>query len=923
MNQQSQTFGQGNAAGNNINSTGIYQFQQPQPQSQQYQNVALARNLQAQMNFNHNQQLLSQQQMQQMNAQGITHSQVNQLRAMQQQVQANLAPQQQFQASTNVNQQRYQQQNHQRQHQQQSVQHPSNKNHHQQHANNSSDNVVIKELFSQLHSINQKIENITPPDGKKKANMQPYRSGTPTNANNGVPNNVQAFVNTATMGQQPLRRKTSPVPTNTNGSRLSAREILHLHHQALAPLAPKPTKQVHQSYPANGNSVTMTTLRPTQNNSQALPTAARIQQPIPSGSTVPLAVRPATTQHLVATNHTTPQSQITGSQTRNSQDPRMITSIRILTFNMLEIVMPMPPELHAAYMRLHVIERFTMENTMVFKFENRAKQVNETSESTPQASFFLDKLKIARSSLFDNKLSLIGLKCRLCNHRKQYVDGSTSFLDVENPNTLGLFAKVLQSRRTHMIQRCPDCQKVHKEIMSAYVPSKQDIENVTNFCKLWLIVTKACYFNAPRNSLAMTPETPKEKTKVAEILPITEDSIYEDLASAMEMGKAMGDLRLDDLSEAMDRLLSPVMEVLLMSFRLQSNSQTGIELCWKETSSEDPGKLLVWSFDKPFSVDADFCKRIWDFFQEQCKTCYQIPRGLRKLVASSSELPIEELKHVGNSWRDYAFRIIGNQKRIKPKADVKILCPAYIPMPLEYLSPPSSGTFPLKGDFDDNDVVMIGAYRDFIGNRRFRKTVSQFRALYRRLPENKQSFIAEQAIKLIQRRGGSFYSRNGFLAQYEESFQYTQKALQNGFPEMMHPVIPAEAKSVVSDVEFARMIDILPDRKESIKKAEKIMIESLVLSRTAAAASSVDVTGRRAPSRLGQTPPNQSPGATGARNSEAENLPSREGHPIDVSILLWCNGSRSDGRNVATESGKRKKSRDSASYEASKRRKST
>ncbi|KAL3938026.1 MAG: hypothetical protein SGBAC_006983, partial [Bacillariaceae sp.] len=398
------------------------------------------------------------------------------------------------------------------------------------------------------------------------------------------------------------------------------------------------------------------------------------------------------------------------------------------------------------------------------------------------------------------------------------------------------------------------------EALGSYVPTNQDLQNMQSFSEKWLLVVKASFFDVPLHA------APQQKIRVAAVAPITEDSIYTDLVSSMRMGKAMGDLSWDDLSDGIEKLLSPVMEVFLMTFRLESNKQVGIELCCKRTSAESTQKLLVWSFETPFSVDGDFSKRIWDFFQQHYKTCPEVPKGIRKLVGNSVQPPTDELKFVGRKWSEYASRIVWNRKLIQPKPDVKLMRPMYIATPLECLPARATGTFPLKGEFDGNDVVMIGAYREFIGNRRFRRTVSQFRALYSRLPPNKQSLVVEKIVLLIQRRGGSFYSKDGYLARFEESFAFTRKALQNGFADMMHPVIPVEAKSVVFDVEKTIMVDILPNRKDLMNRVMKIRIESFSQSNGTFNRSGrvVDLT---------------------KNNDGTEKTLVREGHPIDISTL--------------------------------------
>ncbi|CAJ1936643.1 unnamed protein product [Cylindrotheca closterium] len=961
MSQQGQNAGQGNVGGNS-RATGLYQYQQQHAQ-QHHNNHAIAAHIQARANFNGNQQQqhVSQHQPRQLvnanSLQGMNHAQMNHLRTMQQQLQADIATQQNIQASMNVNQQQsHLQQQHQQQHlqqqQQQNIQAPLNMNQQQrqqlQPAENSANTDVIKDLFSQLKSINQKLENFSSPtaaERKTPANEQRTKQQSqPARVNNGVSNDapVSRPVNTIV---QLTQRQAPPIPlahTSVNTSRPAANQIAQRHlfdaantvNQPLgsAPLTaavPNPLLQSGQPqnsmtagqyarlraqshltassnatksnhWPTTAN----TTLNPKENpeptqNGQAKKSPAngakqsytRKQPPIATksvaGSTLQAKVSPFTNirpQVVKPTSQARPNTAtsalapIQPTAATSTPDPNMITGIRILAYKMGQVVVPLPLELAVAYWKLHAAQRFTMENTLVFKFENRARKANEKGEITGQASFFLSKLAKA-SSLVERKMKLVGMKCNLCNLRDSYIVGSTSFVDIESPRTVTLFADVIESRMKHMIS-CPDCNQMNKSILASYVPNIQDIQNMRSFAEKWLLVLHASYFAVARPN-ALVTSAPHQRIEVTDFLPITEDSIYEDLVSSMEMGRATGDLRLDDLSEGMGKLLSPVMEVFLMSFSLQCNLQTGLELCFKHTSAESKEKLLVWSFEKTFSVDSDFCKRVWDFFRQNYMACSEVPKGMRKLVCISIQPPVEELKFVGKKWSEYASRIVRNQKAIRPKSDVKILHPMYVPMPLEYLPAIKSGTFPLQGSFDSNDVVMIAAYRNSIGNRRFRQTVSQFRALYSRLPPNKQSIIADKIIRLIQRRGGSFYSKNGYLAIFEESVAFTQKALENGFPEMMHPVIPAEAKSVVSGVEFTRMVDILADRKESINRVQRMMIESLSKAKDASAEkTNSSLNGRR--------PTN------------------REGQPIDISSYQQ---SQLKGRQFIRGSGKRKKDR--------------
>jgi len=1020
MNQQSQNFSQGNAGGNTT-VTALYQYQQQR--AQQHQNHAVAAHLRAQANLNGNQQHFSQQQTRQplnVNAnglQGLTPAHMTQLRAVQQQMQANLAAQQQtIQASMKVNQHQQQQQHQ----QQRDVQAPVNMNQQQQQqqprqqiqpiqqADNPAAPSVINDLVSQLKSINEKLEVLSSPNKSQPAagsDLQPERQNPPSKANNNVSNDAQASRPASTVGQ-PAQKKAPPIPAahttnanaNTNTSRLSAEEILQryrhvpakvtnqplrsapqtgavantwLHHgqpqtsavtagqyarqiaQQIQPrVLPSTTQQIHRpnNPPANAAKKTVNINnnpkqrpRPTLNGQTKTSANGEKQSYIRKQPPIaPNKVAGLTVQNVrPPVQNTKPQQKLPPApQARQNvatsalapgqppaatsrQDPNMITSIRILSYKMGQIVRHVPQELADAYSKLSHVQKFTLENTMVFKFENRARKPKETGENTPQAIFFLNKLQ-TKSSLVQRKLKLVGLKCNLCNLRDAYVVGSTSFVDVENPRTQSLFSAVIKSRTNHMLS-CPDCKPTHKAILRTYAPTVLEIQNLNSFAEKWLLVAKASFFDVPLNTLLLVPAAPpqQQKTQVIEqFLPITEDSIYEDLVSSMEMGKAMGDLHLDDLTEGMEKLLSPVMEVFLMSFRLQSNEQAGIELCCKDTTSaENSAKLLVWSFEKPFSVDDDFCKRIWGFFQQHYKTCSYMPNGIQKLVCSSIQPPMEELKFVGKKWSDYASRIVRNQKLIQPKSDVKIMRPMYIATPLEYVPARKSGTFRLQGNFDDNDVVMIGAYRDFIGNRRFRQTVSQFRALYSKLPPNKQSFITEKTIALIQRRGGSFYSKDGYLARLEDSFAYTEKALQYGFPEMMCPVIPAEAKSVVWDVEFTRMVDILPDRKESINRVKKIMVESLSKPRD------FGTLDRRPPpsNKEGQSSANPPPSSEVVDltkgNSKTEKSAVREGHPIDISALKQL--SLLNAQKALQGSGKRKQDRPSTGDASKRPRKST
>jgi hypothetical protein len=502
-----------------------------------------------------------------------------------------------------------------------------------------------------------------------------------------------------------------------------------------------------------------------------------------------------------------------------------ITAVKILSYQLQEIVKQPPREYAFAFLRLHPVYKYILTRTMAFKFEDRLKLVTETDDRTPKASFFLDKLNKISPNLLREKHSLVGLKCSCCNHSKEHIAGCTSFIDIHHAQAFGLFQRALQSRIIHMT-KCPFVNQNEQQKFLPFTPNSQNEGDLNVFIEKWLLVTKGTYFKAlpltSRRSQEALKSRRNETLRILEEIQVTEDTIYDDMVSSIHVGAQKGRAVFENLSESMDEITTPQMEVFLQSYRIHVDGNAKIELqCRRCRSQERTGTMCITVILQSTAADDDgICKCIWDFFTTHCFECSHTPMSIKQLFRERSEPPMENLKSFLSTWKTrFERKLRWTKKAVSPKPDYDIYLPVSIetmkqcgPRPSDFTAVPTSGTTALQCNVDNNDVIMSEPYRDFEGNRRFRQVISEYRGLYLSLPSNQQEVVAENIARLIIKQGGSFYSSEkvGIVkAAFKECLSYTSYALQHGFPDMLRPVTEKNPSSKVYDLEYAPKIGIL------------------------------------------------------------------------------------------------------------------
>jgi hypothetical protein len=284
----------------------------------------------------------------------------------------------------------------------------------------------------------------------------------------------------------------------------------------------------------------------------------------------------------------------------------------------------------------------------------------------------------------------------------------------------------------------------------------------------------------------------------------------------------MGSAVFENLSESMDEITTPQMEVFLQSCQIHVDGKPKIELqCRRCRSQQITGTMCITLILQSTAAEDDgICKCIWDFFTTHCFECPHTPMSIKRLFRERSEPPMANLKSFLSTWKTrFERKLRWTKIAVSPKPDYDIYLPVSIerikecgPRPSAFTAVPTCGTTAPQCNVDNNDVIMSEPYRDFEGNRRFRQVISEYRGLYSTLPSNQQEVVAETIAKLIIKKGGSFYSseKGGIVkAAFKECLSYTSYALQHGFPDVLRPIAEKNSSSKVDDLEYAPKIGIL------------------------------------------------------------------------------------------------------------------
>eukprot|EP00980_Cylindrotheca_fusiformis_P024942 scaffold12769_cov141-Cylindrotheca_fusiformis.AAC.2 len=531
------------------------------------------------------------------------------------------------------------------------------------------------------------------------------------------------------------------------------------------------------------------------------------------------------------------------------------TAIRIVSFQLHTIVKHPPPDYINAFNRIHPLYAYVFACTMVFKFEKRPRlAIDNGQDTTPDAAFFLDKLKAKAPGLLDKRFDLVALKCTGCNHQKEYMPGSASFIPcLHDPTAVFSVQHAVLSRLKHM-ETCPFIDENARTHLRNFQQSSQNIHDLKVFLEKWTLLTRLAYYQpiparalplstllsrtqttesrkrpieeaAPRNLEMESNKRQREVSRLLYEINVTEESICDEIISSSLLGGFCVDGVFEDLSDCLDEITTPAMEVFLQSYRIRIHKSLSIELQCRRCSSSNPqehGTLCMDPMLLASEVDERHAKHLWEFATSHCLECSNTPLSVKDIFRKGCRLPMENLESFLTALKTRFKRVLKlSKKSITPKSDRDFFLPisgiqqrkACGPNPFDFVatrSPKANVSLPTTNS-DLYDVILCEAYRDFEGNRRFRQFVSEHRGSYLKLPLNQREVAARSIIKFIKKQGGSFYymgPKGKEEADFKECLAYTTSALKYGFPQMLRPVLYKDADTKVIDLDFAPRIGI-------------------------------------------------------------------------------------------------------------------
>lgn len=515
-----------------------------------------------------------------------------------------------------------------------------------------------------------------------------------------------------------------------------------------------------------------------------------------------------------------------GRPTNAWMPSRTVTFTSIISYRMYELVPQHTVAYIAAYMNLHELFQFIVTQTIAFRFITRPALPNDDPFLSKEASFFINKLKAASPELASHPPSIVGLRCACCFKSKDYLVGSTNFLDLRDQGVDEFAKAAIKGRHRHLMS-CPYVKDKDKGRLFAFRPKKRDYDLLDFFLEQWMKVLKATKYQHLYQKPKPNPLQQK-LMKELEDMEVTEASIERDLLSSMHKAQQINGAKIvvDDLAGplVLDGRESSAFEAFMQNYRLlmkRLDHQWQLELRCQHCNylSHCISKLLTENHNEETSHD------MWNFVTKHCLECNDTPQSVKHLFKKqrSMDPPLQSIALFLKEWKDILHGLLRwTTVNLEPKPDLELFVPFSLKMMREYKPLPcqkdpesaNTGTI-LQVNVNKNDVI-VGSelHRDMEGNRWFRQLVSENRALYSRLPPNQQSAVVDTIISLVSRLGGSFYrldTLGGCLRlEPNKCVRFTTNALEHGFPEMLRPPMSgSRGASKVSNVEYPPMIGIL------------------------------------------------------------------------------------------------------------------